>query len=122
MSTIRSRGTPVPFDIHQDELQGSGSMDEDDNGMDKERDEVDEDDFQEDGYSDVSDETDIVVDPAVQEDMDRFQETFKGIKDRFRLINRIGEGRVNVLLCCELSFNMIHRNILYCVQGRGPFI
>lgn len=43
--------------------------------------------------SDYSEESEEEIDPAVQEDMDKFQATFKGIKERFRLINRIGEGK-----------------------------
>jgi len=51
-------------------------------------DEVDGDD-----YSETSEESDSTIDAAVREDMDKFQESFVGIKDRFRLINRIGEGK-----------------------------
>ena len=32
------------------------------------------------------------VEKAVMEDMVKFEDTFKGITQRFRLINRIGEG------------------------------
>ena len=46
-----------------------------------------------DAYSVSSGESEEEVDPAVQEDMDKFVATFKGIKDQFRLINRIGEGQ-----------------------------
>ena len=49
-------------------------------------------DEESDSYSEASDESDGVVDPGVQEDMRRLEGTFKGIKERFRLINRIGEG------------------------------
>jgi hypothetical protein len=67
-------------------------LDEDLETIEESRAEGDEDD-QEDEYSEESDDSDDVVDASVQEDMLRFQETFKGIKDRFRLINRIGEGK-----------------------------
>ena len=40
----------------------------------------------------LSDDSDEVVDELVAEDIDKFTETFKGIGQRFRLINRIGEG------------------------------
>jgi len=87
----------VPFDIHHDELNGNQSVDEEETA-DESREEVDEsEDAEGDEYSYTSDESDAVVEPSVQEDMDRFQETFKGIKDRFRLINRIGEGQYVVL-------------------------
>jgi cell division control protein 7 len=32
------------------------------------------------------------LEQSVAEDMARFEDTFKGISDRYRLINRIGEG------------------------------
>ena len=35
------------------------------------------------------------IDPAVAEDMAKFEESFKGISKRYRLIDRIGEGRIN---------------------------
>jgi cell division control protein 7 len=73
--------------------------------MDESRGDLEElDQEEEEDYSDgYSDDSDDVVDPKVQEDMNQFQETFKGIKDRFRLINRIGEG--NSLLLCSQVWN-----------------
>jgi cell division control protein 7 len=66
--------------------------------------ELDQEEEEEEEYSDgYSDDSDDVIDPKVQEDMNQFQETFKGIKDRFRLINRIGEG--NSLLFCSQVWN-----------------
>jgi len=37
------------------------------------------------------------IDESVAEDIERFHETFNGIQDRYRLINRIGEGKVPCL-------------------------
>jgi len=34
------------------------------------------------------------VDESVREDMNKLEDTFPGISDRFRLVNRIGEGMV----------------------------
>lgn len=34
------------------------------------------------------------VDETVREDMNKLEDTFPGISDRFRLINRIGEGKL----------------------------
>lgn len=39
------------------------------------------------------DSSDEEVEDAVAEDMARFEESFAGINKRFRLINRIGEGK-----------------------------
>lgn len=55
--------------------------------MDESRDPLEESGCTHDG----SDEEEV-VDESVAEDMDRFEETFKGINKRYRLINRIGEG------------------------------
>jgi cell division control protein 7 len=93
MATIRPRNAKVPFEIHHDVLDRTESLDGEDQVMEESRDERDEVDVQEEEYSDISDE-DEVADPALQEDMIKFQETFKGINERFRLIGRIGEGRL----------------------------
>ena len=93
MAAIRPRNAKVPFEIHHDVLDRTESLDGEDQVMEESRDERNEVDVQEEEYSDTSDE-DEVVDPVVQEDMAKFQETFKGINERFRLIGRIGEGRV----------------------------
>jgi cell division control protein 7 len=90
MATIRSRNARQPFEIHHDEMEKS--MDEEHGEMEDSRVE-DGEEMENDGYSESSEESEGVVDVAVQEDMDKFQESFQNIKDRFRLINRIGEGK-----------------------------
>lgn len=42
------------------------------------------------GDSDYEEEEE--VDESVREDMNKLEDTFPGISDRFRLVNRIGEG------------------------------
>ena len=90
MATFRPRNTKIPFDIHQDQSTEEEVDDGEHREMEESRGEEDEDDTMGQDYD--SDESDLIVDPVVQEDMDRFKETFQGIKERFRLINRIGEG------------------------------
>ncbi len=41
----------------------------------------------------MSDSSDEEVEDCVAEDIARFEERFKGINSRYRLINRIGEGK-----------------------------
>ena len=78
-------------------MDGDESLDEEDHGLDDSRAEMEDDEEpQDDGYSDISEDSDGAVDASVQYDMDKFQETFIGIKERFRLINRIGEGNLHV--------------------------
>jgi cell division control protein 7 len=59
-------------------------------------DETEQDNMDSDVESDLSMEdgnlSDLDMDDSVAEDIERFHTTFKGISDRYRLINRIGEG------------------------------
>ncbi|KAJ5162437.1 hypothetical protein N7492_007829 [Penicillium capsulatum] len=41
------------------------------------------------------------VDESVREDMDKLEDTFPGISDRFRLVNRIGEGTFSTVYKAE---------------------
>jgi cell division control protein 7 len=91
MAAVRPRNAKAAFEIHNDDIPGEESMEEDDLGVGEERDEDDE-DLREDG-SETSDDGEETVDSTVQEDMIKFEQTFKGITERFRLINRIGEGQ-----------------------------
>ncbi|EHK97799.1 putative Cell cycle serine/threonine-protein kinase hsk1 [Glarea lozoyensis 74030] len=97
MATIRSRNAPKVFDIHEDEMREEEV--EDDQETEESRGEEDEEDGRGKDYD--SEESDSIVDPIVQEDMDKFQDTFKGIKERFRLINRIGEGTFSTVYKAE---------------------
>jgi cell division control protein 7 len=102
MATTRDRDSRIPFEIHEDRPETDNrSHDEQYALLDNEGDDQDQDEEQ-DPYSEASDESDGVVDDGVLEDMERLQDTFKGIKDRFRLINRIGEG-----LCCVTFYSKI---------------
>lgn len=49
---------------------------------------------------DELEESDQEVEDSVAEDMRRLEESFEGISERFRLINRIGEG---MLLASHMS-------------------
>lgn len=92
METTRARDSRTPFEIHEDGPETDNATQEERYASeDEEGDDQDQDDEQ-DRYSEDSDGSDGIVDAGVQQDMERLQETFKGIKDRFRLINRIGEG------------------------------
>lgn len=99
MAAIRPRNAKAPFAIHHDEFDGDQTPDEEEELEESEQEQdlehgqgVDND-----GYSD-SGESDDFVEPAVQEDIERFQQTFKGITERYRLINRIGEGKRTLYL------------------------
>jgi hypothetical protein len=113
MATIRSRQhVKADIEIYDEELEIDESDVEethysmaDDIDLDQPVEEEEEEEIEDDDtYSESSEESDGAVDILVQEDMDKFQETFKGIKDRYRLINRIGEGKFSVAFI-ELWFS-----------------
>ncbi|TVY81823.1 Cell cycle serine/threonine-protein kinase hsk1 [Lachnellula suecica] len=108
MATIRPRNAKVPFEIHHDTLDRTESLDEEeDPAMEVSRSDIDEieieeDETQEEDFSDASEESDEAVDPALQEEMLKFQDTFgAGITERFRLIGRIGEGTFSTVYKAE---------------------
>lgn len=124
MATIRPRNAKTPFEIHHDVMEHEDSLEEEEEeAMDESRGDVEElEPEEEEDYSDgYSDDSDDVVDPSVQEDMNKFQETFKGIKDRFRLINRIGEGNSFSRLFSSTILTR-YRHVFHCIQGRGSVI
>ena len=82
---------PDPFAIHDDQLAARAGRDQYGN----ETMEAESEDSRASYDSETSDTTDDAVDPSILEDIEKFNETFKGISDRYRLINRIGEGRTN---------------------------
>ncbi len=88
----KSNGTSFPedpFDIHMDPVADRlGTVEELEAGLLKPLYEV----AQSDDGSELSDDSNCVVDVSVAEDMQKFEATFTGITSRFRLINRIGEG------------------------------
>lgn len=88
-------GSEVLSDQEQDEQEEDGEEDYNEDYYDERQDEG----------SDTSEDSQD-IEPAVLEDMEKFRDTFKGISKRFRLINRIGEGKLNydiqfarVLIC-----------------------
>ena len=95
MSALQGYNERKTFKIHDELLEICDSAEEDNDVhimAEQDNRELQGNDMDTDAYSEYSEESEEEVDPAVQEDMDKFQATFKGIKDRFRLINRIGEG------------------------------
>ncbi|KAJ5692091.1 hypothetical protein N7462_001514 [Penicillium macrosclerotiorum] len=62
-----------------------------------------------DGESDYEEEEE--VDESVREDMNRLEDTFPGISDRFRLVNRIGEGTFSTVYKAEdLLYDHYHND------------
>ncbi|KAK5126512.1 hypothetical protein LTR08_004678 [Meristemomyces frigidus] len=92
-ATVRRTQYLVP--VHEDEMARHGDSTEDDTSqmgdsmapLDDEGDDVSEEEEQ--------------VDDAVADDMDRFEATFKNISQRYRLINRIGEGTFSTVYKAE---------------------
>ncbi|KAJ8063969.1 hypothetical protein OCU04_007815 [Sclerotinia nivalis] len=101
MATARQRqgNAKNTFQIHDDGIKQEESMEEE--GTENEESRAEDDDLQDERYSDDSDGSDDAVDAATAEDIAKFEATFKGIKDRFRLINRIGEGTFSTVYKAE---------------------
>lgn len=82
--------------VHEDEPQHYGESTEDEtSNMDESRDPLDE------SNGTVSDEEAEEVDETVLDDMERFEQTFRNIGSRYRLINRIGEGTFSTVYKAE---------------------
>jgi cell division control protein 7 len=93
MTSVYGRNGRIPFQIHDEELEIAESEPEDDDIIEEQEEESHEQEmYTAEEYYD-SEESDGVVDPVVQEDMNKFEDTFVGIRERYRLINRIGEGK-----------------------------
>lgn len=87
MASMRGAKTvreAIPADYHM------RSEDETEDAMDESKNSMDESQATEPNASD--DEEEEEVEASVQEDIARFEQSFKNISQRFRLINRIGEG------------------------------
>lgn len=58
---------------------------------------------------------------SVLEEIAKFEESFKDFAKRYRLIDRIGEGKLTLLFVLTgiLQF-FAYRNIFYSLQSRGP--
>ncbi|KAI9837858.1 MAG: hypothetical protein M1819_006792 [Sarea resinae] len=95
-----------PFHIHQDRLEGEIY----DHEEERRQFYLDEDDSQDEEGSENSDDSDDVVDESVAEDIKRFEQSFKGISNRFRLINRIGEGTFSTVYKAEDLLYHKYRN------------
>lgn len=79
------------FEIHNDETQSEDTTIEDpDDASDKLGEEDEE--RHEDNSSDTEERSGR-IDSSVAENMLKFEQSVQGIRERFRLINRIGEGK-----------------------------
>lgn len=87
MRTTRLQREQQPVQIHQDEC----TDEEGDTVMDESMGPLDE------SGATVTDSEDEEVEESVAEDIQKFEESFRNINKRFRLINRIGEGRYRPL-------------------------
>jgi hypothetical protein len=57
--------------------------------------------------SECSDDGDE-IDESVAEDMRKLEESFKGISQKYRLINRIGEGKHTLQGCVPITDHLRH--------------
>ena len=83
---------------------GQGHYEDDDESMDG-------------SCSEDSEHSEDEVDESVMEDMHKLEESFKGISQKYRLINRIGEGELLLSPRCRYPLT-VRRYILDCIQSR----
>ncbi|KFY41264.1 hypothetical protein V495_05010 [Pseudogymnoascus sp. VKM F-4514 (FW-929)] len=114
MSVVEDYARPAQFGVHAEDPEIGDSADDENHDQMMEDEEIgwaQQTEVETDAYSEWSEESEEEVDPAVQEDMDKFVATFKGIKDRFRLINRIGEGTFSTVYKAEdLNYDMFEND------------
>lgn len=112
METATRRRLDNAFDIHVDAVatEETEMMVDDDNIEDvdpagMEDTEHDDDDEEEEEEEDNDSSDDDQVERSVQEDMDKLQRDFPGFRDKYRLIKRIGEGMLRLILFLEPSID-----------------
>jgi cell division control protein 7 len=122
MSTLHAAPARDVFDIHKSAslqpslARPSRHQDEDRGGTDS--------DAPGDRRREESDnEEEEDVDDSVKEDMKRLEDTFPGISDHFRLVNRIGEGMVTLDTLVLHAFSPFNnRDFLHGLQSRRSII
>ncbi|CAI7600707.1 unnamed protein product [Penicillium pancosmium] len=77
---------PAPSKYQNEEVQGEARREARREGSD---------------YGDEEEDEEEEVDESVREDMTKLEDTFPGISERFRLINRIGEGTFSTVYKAE---------------------
>lgn len=63
----------------------------------------------------AADSSDEEIDDSVADDIVRFEESFEGINKRYRLINRVGEGKNAHYFHLDACIDAPYRYLLYCV-------
>lgn len=92
-----------PVIVHEDARYYGHSDEDTEEAMDDSRDPLEESEFTQDGDDDGNgngdqddDGTEEEMEDSVADDIKRFEQSFKNITQRYRLINRIGEGRYSI--------------------------
>ena len=67
-----------------------------------------------------SDNEDAQPEASVLRDMRRLEESFRGISRKYKLIDRIGEGKGYILTVLSTPANRPARNIFNRLQSTGP--
>ena len=92
-------------EVHEDEpVRGGESTEDDTEEMDESKGPLEE------SGGTVSEGEQEEIDDAVLDDMERFEQSFKNINQRYRLINRIGEGTFSTVYKAEDLLYEHYRN------------
>ncbi|TKX26081.1 serine/threonine-protein kinase-6 [Elsinoe australis] len=96
MATVkRARLTAEPLRVHEDHVYEDNSEEETEDAMDESKDPMEE------SGCTRSDDSEEEIEDAVLEDIQNFEQTFRDINKRYRLINRIGEGTFSTVYKAE---------------------
>lgn len=107
-------------EVYNDDREIMESMEEE--GAELEDSQAEEDEqMDEENYSEGSDASDEVVDASSLEDMKKFQETFTGLSEKYRIISKIGEGKFSSILTFTIQLNP-DRHFFYCLQSRRSLV
>jgi len=88
MASIRKKNVleDIPAHDHDHDAHYEDRSDETEDAMDESKGPLEE------SGATITDESDEEIEASVQQDILRFEQSFKDITRRYRLINRIGEG------------------------------
>ena len=111
MARTKRVASNVHIQIHEDSPEGNSYDNASEVGEGEEEEEEEEEEENAETETDVSmqdeEDSDEEVAESVLEDIERFQETFKGIGDRYKLLGRIGEGTFStVYKAQDLQYNL----------------
>ncbi|PNS20627.1 Cell cycle serine/threonine-protein kinase hsk1 [Sphaceloma murrayae] len=95
MASVKRQRIAEPLRVHEDHVYNNNSEEDTEDAMDDSKDPMEE------SGRTRSDDSEEEVEDAVVEDIQNFEQTFRDINKKYRLINRIGEGTFSTVYKAE---------------------